>query len=710
MKNFKKTVAIFQLLIVPFVSAMDTKTDDEIAGMLNVRIINQDRFEEQSGIRQEIDHLGVKRKRTACNVDRTQLLATAMRALRQDKETRGDRLLDAMNSAIPKNNGTNELFVSFIPNEHLLSLVEKLNKDDLLFLLKKANDRDMPVLQKTCTDALVQDRLCTFSEVEQLPLELAEAIKMERFKFFDRCFLRRGGLVSFQKILSQDSFMVKSDKLGKALIVRDNGRLFFYDVASEMYTELFFPDDIKDSCCGDIILLNRENGLICFLVNRFEQSPIVIYNMLTKEWKRFHVFDKYVHSRYELVFNQAKDKLIFCSVSGKIGILDLQTYEHFLIDQMRDDERTIDYTFNQVGDRVVFMSDRRFRIYDVQNSKQIQVSGVVPEGDLTYIYFNEIDNRVFFKNGNKFCVCNAQTGECKEVLHVHPEQTIRSVSYNRLNNKLFIETDRRLFVYDEHKQISTEFAQIDPDEELVEKNIQINEQKNRFLVQTNRRARLFDIATNDMIASFNLNSDEKTTCRLNATGEHVLIETANRLSLYSVKSDSLRKVYETFSPSESISSAFSKKGDRVLMYTRKKAYIYDVETGDSCCMHMATEPHEIIKSVFFNQSEDMMIVDADKFVALIDVKTKKWKGCFSCKEDEFVEYVQLNDKEASLLIKTTERLVNWTISGMSLWQQLNTQQCDFMHKISKFNSIISGHDKEMYDSLPERLKNARMFR
>ncbi|MEX0849351.1 MAG: WD40 repeat domain-containing protein [Candidatus Dependentiae bacterium] len=593
--------------------------------------------------------------------------------------------------------------------QHLSFFTSKLEKDDLLFLLKKANYLDIPALQEKCSDLLVQNASYNFSEIVKLPYELAEPILMSRFDCFDRLLLKRGGLVKFQISVSESMSIKAIDELNKLYIVQDGGRFFFYDVENGIYKEILIPCDYTDSVYFEAKKCSlMADGLIIKLSNR-----ILKYNFCTDECKELFVLHDDEQFYSEMLFNQTKTGFLVRTSVNKIYVLDLQRKRYHQIVKMEDDEYIISYAFNEVGDHAVVLTNLRLINYDIEKCKPVIMTGIHMRESPQIVIFDSLQKHLFLHSRNHMYACNIKTGKCEQIFNTKLGQLIRYVSYQGQKNKLFIETDRSVYMYDEQDGSSTELFYKNRSERMGERCATLNKEGRRLLIQTNRRALLFDLFDDvSLIGSINLDLMRSVICCLNSSGDKVLIKARNKLFLYTVESQECQKkmqvgLYET------LNAMFNQNGDQILISTDNCVFVYDID-AERLIPFFEKKLDEVLQEVYFSKDGSMIVVKTDKRLLLYNSYSGECKGVFAFGLEEFWNDVQLHDSGKSVLIKTNERLLNWTLSDIPLLQQLNAEQCDFITKAShawQCNKphLVRSEEVPMYHSLPDVFKQVHLF-
>jgi hypothetical protein len=618
------------------------------------------------------------------NADQTKLLVKAISAISRDKKDVHEQ------------------------QQSLSFLISNLNKDALLFLLKESNYLDIPVLQKKCTDLLAQDASYSFKEIAELPYELAEPILMRRFDRVDRLLLKRGGSIAFQVLVSESMTMETLDELGNVYVVQDNGRVFLYDVENSIYKEIMIPCDYKDSIYFEVkIIGSMTDTLIVKLSNR-----ILKYNFATDKYEELFLLRDREQFCSGMLFNQTETSFLVCTSADEIYVLDLQRNRYRQIVKMEDGESVISNVFNQIGDRAVVLTNRSLINYDIEKGARVIMSGIHMREAPRVVIFDSLKNHLFLHSNDQMDACNVQTGQCEQIFNVEPDQSIRYASYQASAKKLFIETDHSVYMYDEQVGVSIELFHKQRGEHINEKSATINKQGDRLLVQTNRRALLFDLSDASLIGSVNLNLMRSATCSLNSAGDKILIIKDNKLFLYTVARQELQRIFQ-IGRREMLDAGFNPKDDQVLIRTNSHVFIYDVDAVCSICL-FEKEVDECLQDVQWNNNKNVVIVVTNKRVLIYDSFSRECKGVFLLGPEENICYVQLNELGNFVLIKTDKRLLNWTISDISLLQQLNAEQCDFIAKVShawQCNKphLVKSDEVSMYHSLPDLFKQVHLF-
>ncbi|MEX0849728.1 MAG: hypothetical protein WD055_05855 [Candidatus Dependentiae bacterium] len=315
--------------------------------------------------------------------------------------------------------------------------------------------------------------------------------------------------------------------------------------------------------------------------------------------------------------------------------------------------------------------------------------------------------------------CDIKTGGCKQLFSVSEGQAIRNLRYEDEHDRIFIETeDRNLFMYDGCTQtVATLFQmeldeQLGPNERFRPKCEQINQTNSRLLIQTNKCVRLFDLESCRIIASFDLNARQRNECYLSKTGDIILTRVGKDVFVYSTATDEQKHIFRA-GARDFIDVELNASGDKVLIYTSKKVYLYD-EKKDVVNVVWENDKNQRVRKAYFNKAENTVIFELFHQIHLYDVETGRIKGSFIAQEQENPFYGYLSEDEASFVIVSSGRLINWSISAMDILNQLNAEQLDFIQKASgswqkKKPYIVKKNESKLYDSLPERFKKKHFF-
>ncbi|MEX0849354.1 MAG: hypothetical protein WD055_03930 [Candidatus Dependentiae bacterium] len=390
MKKIRKIITIAQFLVMPFASAMDTENS---LGTKRKRNTAQEvgiSYTPNFCVALKDGRVTFKRANIRCDQDIFDVAGGTFDHVMQDCLS-GNKLqvVDHIFKGMDKHQ--TGLLVHAIENvyrdktdERLRSRLErftsKLKTDELLFLLKQANYLDNGSLQKACIDLLAQDETYRFQDIVELTPELARPIMHERFTSINNSFLSIGGSNRFEQRISSVASVVRLDNSNRYFVVRTHGQTFFYDMVKNKYQKMPIYLNLSQNFLYD----KREH--LYFTYFNPVYSPIFSYHIATGLLKEHDVFfsEKDAFHLYNPILNETGDKIIFSSTAGAIGLLDVETGDSSIIRRISEDERFLNFGFNQAGDRVIITSCCRIEIYDVHQNKFIELQDVNP-----YSFFGE---------------------------------------------------------------------------------------------------------------------------------------------------------------------------------------------------------------------------------------------------------------------------------------------------------------------------------
>lgn len=595
----------------------------------------------------------------------------------------------------------------------------KLKKDELIFLLEQANYLDNESLQKACSDLLAQDETYCFQDVVKLSPELARPIMHKRFASIDNSFLSVGGSNIFEQNISSVASVARLDNSNRYFVVRTHGQFFLYDMIENSYKKMPMYGNFSQRFLYD----KREH--IYFTNFHQAYSPIFSYQISTGLLKEHDVFflEKDPFHLFEPVLNETGDKIMFCSTGGAIGLFDIETGARVIISVISQGEKFLNFRFNKAGDRIIVTSCRRIEIYDVDQNQFIDLQGANQHSFFgEFVHFNSFKNQVVFVSDNILYSCDIKTGECEQLFNVSEGQSVKSLRYEDEHDRIFIETgdrtvrDHHLFMYDGRTKTVSALFQMELHEiftSFMPERAQINQANSRLLVQTNAYARIFDLESCKLIASFDVDARQRPECYLSKTGDIVLTRIGRDLFVYSIATDEQKHIFHSEARGF-INVKLNMSGDKILIYTFKNVYLYD-EKKDVVHVVWEGDENQRVSKAYFNKAENTVVFELLNQIHLYDIETGGIKGSFIAQEQERFNCGYLSEDEASLVIKSSGRLINWKISAIDILNQLNAEQLDFIQKASgswqrKKPYIVKQKDEsKLYDSLPDQFKKKRFF-
>jgi hypothetical protein len=311
-------------------------------------------------------------------------------------------------------------------------------------------------------------------------------------------------------------------------------------------------------------------------------------------------------------------------------------------------------------------------LFDAMQSRSIVTLDVLLLGkyeNICSICYNKAGNALWIGTGNRILIYDIVTGALKDTDFVRQDDeyinSVSSVVYNQAENKLLIRTNHGVFKDTGFVLQENEYIQ----------SVGYNKAKNKLLISTNKRVLIYDIVTGSL----------KDTGFVRQQGEVIW------------------------------SVCYNRAGDALLIGTSDRVLIYDIVTGVFKDTGFVRQNYEYIESVGFNRAEDELLIKTNKRVFTYDIVKKTFKDIgVKRQENEVIWSVYYNRAEDALLIGTNKRILLLPLSHRLL-PQLSLNQLKFlMYKAlpawqKKQSYKMTEGDKEIYESLPDSLKQAQFF-